>query len=114
MPRPYYRNPLVPRIEELALTMTQSQITKLLKISRMVVLGVVHRARQMGRLPDPRAKAYVRPREFPPPGSCLWLDGDPLDPAACFCGDPVFKKAWCHDHFWRVYRPWPKEFLTDG
>jgi hypothetical protein len=106
--RPYWRNPFVPKIEELAQKMSQSQIAKLLKISRMVVIGIVYRARKMGRLPDPTEIAYVPTREiFPAPGSCLWMDGDPRDPSSHFCGARVFifGEAWCAEHRKRVYRP---------
>lgn len=111
--RPYHRNPLVPQIEELARTMKQSHIAKLLAISRMIVIGVVDRARKMGRLPDQKAKVYAPPREFPPPGSCLWMDGDPRDPGSHFCGSPVFifGEAWCANHRRRVYLP-PRDIST--
>lgn len=110
-PRPYHRNPLVPRIEELAETMTQAQIAKLLNIGRNVVIGAVDRGRKMCRLPDPKAKPkkpYVPPRDiFPPPCTCLWMDGDPRDPDSQFCGEPVFifGEAWCMRHRARVYVP---------
>ena len=116
-PRPHWRNPLVPKIEELAQTMSQSQIAKLLKISRNVVIGVVDRARQMGRLPGKprrlRTPHNLLPSrefavcEFPSPGSCLWMDGDPRDPSSHFCGARVFifGEAWCAEHRRRVYRP---------
>lgn len=107
---PYFRNPLVPQIEQLAETMSQAKIAKLLKVTRNVVIGIVNRARVAGRLLTPNEMAipdYVPPRGFPLPGSCLWMDGDPRDPLAHFCGEPVRMpgEAWCTTHRRRVYLP---------
>lgn len=126
-PIPYFRNPLVPQIEELAVTMRQAKIAELLKISRNIVIGVVDRARLAGRLPGLKTEArrkthdepaetqgevqfwrrimstpdYVPPREFPPPGFCRWMNGDPLDPVAHFCGEAG--DPWCNHHRAIVY-----------
>lgn len=109
-PLPYYRNQLVPQIEELAETMTQAQIAKLLKITRNVVIGVVDRARKLGRLPDPKDgpdQPYVPTREiFPAPGTCLWMEGDPRDQSSHFCGEEVLQRGvYCDTHRSVVYVP---------
>jgi len=88
--------------------MTTEAIAKRVGKSRDAVVGICWRAGLRG--PQRQAPRPAYRLEFPAAGGCQWIDGDPRQAGARFCGLPVVAgAAWCAGHRARVWAAWCDE-----